>query len=357
MSTRLKRPATVLAYWRKEKLICENYRTKSCTEINASTFAILDYFGEWRSHLDCSQQFPGHPKLRLFRFLEELVTRQLLVREGSPEAAADELCQEAWAWWLPEAGFLHFGTRDIKYASNPEEARKIIEDLLRLKPQPPFFKTYSQAPVVVLPPATLLEADFQRVLLKRRTHRRFSPEPISLEHLSTLLQYTWGVTGFSDDPLLGRLPQKTSPSGGARHPEEVYVVALRVEGLRPGLYHYSSDRHLLECLQFEPDSEGVIAYCAGQRWIGCAAALFIMTMVLARTMWKYPVPRGYRVALTESGHLCQTFLLVACALELGSFCTMALNESLIEKDLDLKSFEETIMYVAGVGVPLTSSCS
>ena len=42
------------------------------------------------------------------------------------------------------------------------------------------------------------------------------------------------------------LALKTSPSGGARHSIETYVVIRDVEGLRPGIYHYAPDRHTLE---------------------------------------------------------------------------------------------------------------
>ena len=45
--------------------------------------------------------------------------------------------------------------------------------------------------------------------------------------------------------------------------------------------------------------------------------------------------RAYRVLLTEAGHLCQVFYLVATALGLAPFCTMALADSVIEQDLRL----------------------
>ena len=40
-----------------------------------------------------------------------------------------------------------------------------------------------------------------------------------------------------------------------------------------------------------------------------AAALFLMTAVFRRTMWKYHLARAYRVVLLDAGHLCQTFCL------------------------------------------------
>jgi SagB-type dehydrogenase family enzyme len=91
-------------------------------------------------------------------------------------------------------------------------------------------------------------------------------------------------------------------------------------------------------------------YCADQRYVAGAAALFIMTAVFARTMWKYPKARAYRVVLLEAGHLCQTFCLTATRLGLAPFSTAALKDSLIEKDLGLDGISESVVYVAGVGL-------
>src|SRR4029077_18396672 len=94
----------------------------------------------------------------------------------------------------------------------------------------------------------------------------------------------------------------------------------------------------------------VSAYCADQSWFAGAAALFIMTAVFARTMWKYGRARAYRVVLLETGHLCQTFCLTATRLGLAPFCTAALRDSLIERDLGIDGISESVLYVAGVGL-------
>ena len=87
-----------------------------------------------------------------------------------------------------------------------------------------------------------------------------------------------------------------------------------------------------------------------QGYFAKAAALFIMTAVFARTMWKYGRARAYRVVLLETGHLCQTFCLTATRLGLAPFSTAALNDSMIEKDLGLDGISESVLYVAGVGL-------
>jgi SagB-type dehydrogenase family enzyme len=194
-----------------------------------------------------------------------------------------------------------------------------------------------------------------RVLLARRTHREFSRDSLPRNDLEQLLYYTWGVMGYTTVPLLGALPLKTSPSGGARHPGEVYVLALRVRGLPAGLYHYLPRDHALEQIRAGGVQGCAVRYCAGQRFAGNAAALFIMTAVIERNRWKYRMARAYRVLLTEAGHLCQVFCLIATALSLAPFCTMALADSAIEQDLGLDGISELPLYVAGVGLPRQAS--
>jgi len=144
---------------------------------------------------------------------------------------------------------------------------------------------------------------------------------------------------------------KTSPSGGARHPVEVYLMALKVDGLEAGIYHYQAKDHLLERVSSGATSHLARQYCADQPHAGAAAALFIMTAVFARSMWKYHHSRAYRVVLLDAGHLCQTFCLTATRMGLAPFSTAAIEDSLIERDLGIDGISESVVYVAGVGLP------
>jgi SagB-type dehydrogenase family enzyme len=352
---KLKRAATLAIYWKGGELICENYRIRSRAAINTRAVEILDYFHTWRTFEQSVRKFKNCSPFLLYSSLRQLTGLGLLVQKGTEQARQDAACEEVWAAWLPEAGLLHFGCNDTPYLESEMEQRALFEGYLQATPQPPFSKSHADVPVVALPPPRRRKADFRDVLFARRTHREFTPEPLALGQLSILLHDTWAVTGTIRSDIFGELPLKTSPSGGARHPGEVYVCALRVKGLTPGIYHYVSNAHLLERIQDSITPARVVDYCTGQDWVGTAAALFIMTAVFPRTMWKYRFSRAYRVVLAETGHLCQTFCLVACSLGLGPFSTMALKDSLIEGDLGIDGVTESVLYVAGVGVPVPAS--
>ena len=166
-----------------------------------------------------------------------------------------------------------------------------------------------------------------------------------------MLGLTFGVRWWFDLRGIGRVALKTSPSGGSRHPIEAYVVALRVKGLPRGIYHYAAGEHRLELLRQGASKARVVRYLNGQDYFGNAAAVVLMTAVFARTQWKYPGSRAYRVVLIDAGHLCQTFCLAATWLGLAPFCTMALHDSSVEKDLGIDGVRESAIYSAGVGVP------
>jgi SagB-type dehydrogenase family enzyme len=127
-------------------------------------------------------------------------------------------------------------------------------------------------------------------------------------------------------------------------------MALRVKGLDPGLYHYDARGHALERISTAATARKARAYCADP-YAARAAALFIMTAIFARTMWKYRHARAYRVVLLDAGHLGQTFCLTATRMGLAPFSTAALKDTLIERDLGIDGISESVIYVTGCGMP------
>jgi SagB-type dehydrogenase family enzyme len=279
--------------------------------------------------------------------VRELTRLGFLLREGTAEAERDSKVEKTWSSWLPAAGFLHFSARDAKFLDLPVMRRKLLRRAKLHLPPPPV-KHYPSVPQVSLP-APKRDGELSRVLLSRRTWRRFSAGSITLSDLATLLWLTWGVQAWIELPI-GRVALKTSPSGGARHPIEVYLLARQVTGLPAGIYHYAADTHRLELLRRGATSRQISEYLADQPWFAPAAALMLMTAVFPRSHWKYEMPFTYRVIASEAGHLCQTFCLLATSLGLAPFCTQALAESRIEKDLGIDGITEAVLYVAGVGL-------
>ena len=118
------------------------------------------------------------------------------------------------------------------------------------------------------------------------------------------------------------LALKTSPSGGARHSIETYVVIRDVAELRPGIYHYAPDRHALEKIRGPVSVKRMREYLPNSGYFAAASAMVFFTSIFERILWRYPYSRAYRAALVEAGHLCQTFCLTATWLGLAPYCVM-----------------------------------
>jgi SagB-type dehydrogenase family enzyme len=163
-----------------------------------------------------------------------------------------------------------------------------------------------------------------------------------------VLGLTWGTHKWLH---VGRatLPLKTSPSGGASHSLEAYVVVRGISGLDPGVYHYNADAHALVRLKQRWSRAWLTRCLAGQDWFADANAVVFMTAVFPRVQWKYRFPRAYRTVLLEAGHFCQTFCLTATWLGLAPFCTAALADGVVEKSLEIDGVTESVLYGMGVG--------
>ena len=196
---------------------------------------------------------------------------------------------------------------------------------------------------------------FLRVLLERKTHRDFSTAPLPLATLAALLHYTWGAMGMIQSPNFGPLLHKTSPSGGARHPGEVYVAALRVKGLAKGIVTTTSA--ITGSNSWEGSgATGRAALRAGPgaRRQGLRGLLHDRGVSADDVQ---SIDRRGRIASSRwrRATLAQTFCMVATWLGLAPFTTAAVSDTAIERALGLDGVSESMMYVAGVGMPPAAS--
>lgn len=345
-----RRAAHLVLYWQDGQLVFEDYATGRATEADPLACVILSFFDRWRQAKALEQHLDDYTPASLHSSMRQLARHGLLEHSVRRPRGERGTRLASWDDWNPAAGFFHFSTKDTEFVIDAAEEERHFRARSRRMRVPSPVKHYPRAAQVALP-AAQRAGEFASVLLARRTWRRFSRQPVTLEQLGTLLGLTGGVQRWLDVPPLGRLALKTSPSGGARHPIELYVLALRVAGLPGGIYHYAADRHRLERLRRGASTREAVRWLAGQHWFGGAAALVLMTAVMPRVQWKYQFARAYRVVLADAGHLCQTFYLVATWLGLAPFATMALADSQIERAIGVDGVDEVALYAAGVGVP------
>lgn len=335
-----------MCYWEGRTLILHDYRAGRRIEAAPLVIDVLDAFDTWRPAAHAASRAPGVPPADLERLLAALADAGLLERTvGRPPAPVDD----GWAPWLPAAGFFHSATRDVAFSPRDDANAFLARKAERTPPPPPVTQSAHEAHAFLVLPPPERRGELRETLRARRTWRRFGREPLALETLSELLGLTWGVQAWIDVPRVGRIPLKTSPSGGARHSIEAYVVVRNVDGAPPGVYHYDSAAHALAPLGGPVPTKTLHTFVAQQKWMAGAAALIFMTAVFARVQWRYPSARAYRTVIAEAGHHAQTFCLLATARGLAPFCTMALADTAVERALGVDGAREAVMYAVGVG--------
>lgn len=196
---------------------------------------------------------------------------------------------------------------------------------------------------------------FDALLDARTTCRNFDPQAaLPLATLARVLARTFGARArmpVADDY---DVIKRTSPSGGALHPTECFLIVQRVAGVAPGLYHYHVGAHALEPRPL-PDGCALAAFAqtavAGQHWFADAPVLCVLAPRFGRNFWKYRNhPKAYRVCILDVGHLSQTLQLCATREGLGSFVTAAINEVDIERAFGLDGAIDGPLAVCGFGV-------
>jgi SagB-type dehydrogenase family enzyme len=206
-------------------------------------------------------------------------------------------------------------------------------------------KRRTSLPSVELPQPEFPLVTFAQVIDARRSVREFGPDAVALEQVSTLLHAAYGVTSPAERPPP---PFRAVPSGGALYPLEVYPVAVNVDGVESGLYHFDPLRRVLERLRtgdFRSELESLTVY---PELFTAGAVVFFVTAMFWRTRFKYGL-RGYRFALLEAGHLGQNLMLASTALDLGSVPVGGFYDRRVEEFLGVDGVNEAPLYAFAVG--------
>jgi SagB-type dehydrogenase family enzyme len=185
----------------------------------------------------------------------------------------------------------------------------------------------------------------------RSSARAFAAGALGSSELASLLLAGYGVTHALDSPDGAHtLPLRAVPSGGALYPLELYVAALRVDGLEPGLYHFDPLRNGLETIRIGIDAAEVAGLSTYPEIVSGCAALLLVAAVFGRSRFKYGL-RAYRFTLIETGHVGQNVLLAGTALGLAAVPLGGYYDRRADEFLGLDGVNESTLYTVAVGYP------
>jgi SagB-type dehydrogenase family enzyme len=214
---------------------------------------------------------------------------------------------------------------------------------------PPIQKPYAQGSIVIDLPkpescTSVSNIDVTSAIKRRKSHRRYLSQQLSLEELSYLLWATQGTRRKFRSSAL-----RTVPSAGNRHSLETYIVSLNVGGLKEGIYRYLPLEHSLLLEFYQENLSGrVIEATLLQSFAGSASAVFVWTSIPYRMEWRYGLA-SYKVIALDAGHVCQNLYIACEAIGCGTCAIAAYNQELVDDLIKVDGNEEFSIYLAPVG--------
>ncbi len=237
-----------------------------------------------------------------------------------------------------------------------EEHPEFLPDQMKKIPPPPYQKDYPKdaelIDLVAPEDFTIGQIPLLDAINRRKSHRGFTKDSLTVEELSFLLWTTQGIREIKIDHRHGKVEttKRTVPSGGSRHPYETYLLVNRVDGLQPGIYRYLAIEHKLYCVKpGEPDfPDRMTKICGGQTFAGRGAVVFIWAIIPYRIEWRYSIV-AHKGAAIEAGHICQNLYLACEAIGAGTCAIAAYDQKSVDAFIGVDGKDEFTVYISPVG--------
>jgi len=218
----------------------------------------------------------------------------------------------------------------------------------------------SKDKLIKLPKPLSVKKPIDEAILRRRSKRNFVNVPISLQMLSTILYYSQGITGRL--PIIGisskvfaslEIKLRATPSAGALYPIDLYVIALNVKDLKPGIYIYEPNEHALICMKGGIKKEEVLKCFVPSTitplHIENVSVIIILVSNIWKTLRKYG-NRGLKFIFIEAGQISENIHLIAQSLGCASVDVAAFYDREIEKLLNIDGISYFVILTILVGV-------
>lgn len=190
---------------------------------------------------------------------------------------------------------------------------------------------------------------FRALTRARRSRRDYSGISVGRLELEALLDTACGVTGSTQ--WAGRETKlRAYPSSGALYAVEIYLLALQVDGLDPGIYHYRVVENMLEVVKPTLDRQAILGAMLPmeRKMVGGSAAMLCLTGNFPRHERKYG-EGGYRMLIAEAGHISQNVVLGATALGLAARPFGGVFDALLNAELGLDQNNEEFLLAVLIG--------
>ncbi|MDE1869998.1 MAG: SagB/ThcOx family dehydrogenase [Candidatus Micrarchaeota archaeon] len=348
-------------YALRPKLVLENFFTKKKYEVSDSTLPkLINFCSTFKSKNDITRYFEtcGYDASSVPTIISSLVKAKILISSGSD----DSLIEAKTRFWeknnWSHALDFYMSIRDYPFLDYTQpDAHNLdnhkMSEYFKDSSPPNIYKNYKTRVGSISLFQNLNSFDkinIKKLLLENVVDSSPSKLPLSKTQVSDILFYTFGKTGTVKFPNQGEFLLKTSPSGGARHPIEAYVVILNSK-LRKGVFHYSVEKNMLELINSNVQTKKLknIIHELKNGPPFEVKAIIILSAIFERSMWRYREPRSYRVVLHDLGHLLETLKIVSKASNVKTYFGHGFQDQKLEKYLGIDSETESVLKFAALG--------
>jgi len=181
------------------------------------------------------------------------------------------------------------------------------------------------------------------------------PQETSIINLDVIsLLSAFGFSKTAEAPIRWKgipLIRRTSPSGGSRHPTEGYLLALNIEGVEAGLYHIQSYPFCLVSLK-KSINLNFVKNLFPEYWLRdgnrTPSAIFILTSIFERNMFRYREPRTFRTIHMDAGHIIATIELMSDHLNLNTTVSHQFDAKETEDLIGIDGISEGAITTIGI---------
>lgn len=340
--------------------IIENYLEKRRYLLNKQgVFIIIFCFNaqQYEDVVKVVNEKLGISREKTEDFINKLKNSLLLLDNLSDELREYEKMKSTWSkkGWGGAYDY-HLSTYNYEFIGANHEGREQTKNRMinysALEPDSDRFKEYDnviESHSISYPNEGLVPIPAKEVWNKTGNYR----VEMDKETLCNIVAMTFGKVNEVKPNWNGKpLIQKTSPSGGARHPSEGYIIVKDIPDLKAGLYHYCVGSSALNLINenIEEIKINRLFPLMSSRAQFRVQAIVVITSVFERNMYRYREPRTFRTVHMDAGHLCSTVEVLSSAYGIKSFVQYGGKESDIEKLIGIDGLEEGYMVSIGLGM-------
>lgn len=222
--------------------------------------------------------------------------------------------------------------------------------------QPIPFKQYRKRTAEPLPPVIDFPVNSLWSLILPPTSTSGTQVP-DKNRLARVLYLTGGITAQSRQGGQD-FYFRAQASAGALYPTEIYTGVFKVEGIKPGIYHFGADHFGLTLLRHEDINQYPDDLVLVGQPKRLPIVLFYLSGIFFKSAWKYRA-RAFRYVLLDTGHVLENLILALASEEMAFTCHYDFNDDVASEQIGLDANREVglVCVHAGINDQMASSPS